>query len=1009
MVGRTSVFAFGCAVWLASASALAAGFSLSFGGTGSGDVDRVKIRVDDPANALPGGPVDVGATDFTIEFWIKASAADNTAPAIACGANVNWINGNIVVDRDRFNQDRKFGASIGNGRVAFGVSGNGTGDRTICGTSSVLDSQWHHVAVQRRRSDGFLWLYVDGTLEASADGPDGDVSYPDDGIPGNFCGGPCTASDPFLVVGAEKHDAGAAFPSYRGLLDELRVSTVLRYLPNFTRPRAPFIADGATAALYHFDEGAGATAFDTGNAVGGPIDGDIRRATPASAPTWSTDSPFIVGGLGLDTTIRRTQIAGGFALPVDIVVAPGDTTRLFVVEQGGIVRIVRDGLTIEEPFLDVSSKTTGTGESGLLGLAFHPQYETNRRFFVYYTRTSDGALIIERYERFADHPERADPASGRMLFAIPHSSATNHNGGKVAFGRDGHLYVGTGDGGGSNDPFNNGQTFGTRLGKMLRVDPDVDSPPYYAIPPGNPFAGMSCNGAGSGTCPEIWALGLRNPFRFTFDALTGDLFIGDVGQNDREEIDYEPFGTPGGRNYGWRILEGNICTPAFGPTCTPPPNYVPPIVAYGRGEGSTVTGGFRYRGGRIPPLAGAYLYADFGSGRLWAATSNGAGVWTGQQRLLNSGGISAFGQDHAGELYITGYFNGVIYRLDPVDSDGDLLPDWWELAWFGSTTGADPNADPDGDLYGNLAEYLGGSEPLNPRSFPLVTPYVAPEITSANALVCVIGSPCALTIVANGTPAPGVTRTGTLPAGLSYNGSNRTISGTPAAGTAGVYVQTITASNGIVPNATQALTIIVAASCGGFTDVAGADAHCNSVEWLRNRAITTGCTASQYCPGAAVTRAAMALFQNRLGVAITPLVGFAQQAVAAVDIDLGTIVCATADIAPVAYPRSLQALYAVSVETTGSLTVGVTLVESRNAGATWEPVGTTRIRAQTSAAAWRSASGHGVAAIEAGDAVRLGVQLNREAGSANVNAARCQLSTMTVNRDGIAPPRDPPE
>ena len=999
--------AVGCVAWFGGAVALAAGYSIAFGGTGSGDIDRIKIRVDDPANTLPGGPVDVGASDFTLEFWIKAAAADNTAPAIACGANVNWINGNIVVDRDRFNQDRKFGVSIGNGRVAFGVSGQGTGDLTICGTSSVLDSQWHHVAVQRRRSDGFMWLYVDGTLEASADGPNGDISYPDNGVPGNFCGGPCTASDPFLVLGAEKHDVGAAFLSYQGLFDEFRVSTVLRYLPNFMRPRAPFFADGATAALYHFDEGAGATAFDTSGAAGGPAHGDIRRAAPTAAPTWSADSPFVVGGIGLDTTIRRTAIATGLTLPVDIVVAPGDTTRLFVVEQGGRVRIVRDGLLVEEPFLDLTAKTTGTGESGLLGLAFHPQYETNRRFFVYYTRQGDGALIIERYERMPDHPERSDPASARMLFAIPHPGATNHNGGKLAFGRDGYLYIGTGDGGGANDTANNAQNFGRRLGKILRVDADVEMPPYYAVPAGNPFALANCNGLGSGTCPEIWSLGLRNPFRFTFDALTGDMFIGDVGQNDREEIDYEPFGTPGGRNFGWRILEGNICTPAYGPTCTPPANYAPPIIDYNRAQGSTVTGGFRYRGAAIPPLAGAYLYADFGSSRLWAATASGAGVWTGQQLLLNAGGISAFGQDHAGELYVTGYFNGTIYRIDPADSDGDLLPDWWELAWFGTTTGADPNADADGDLYGNLAEYLGGSDPLNARSFPLVTPYVPPEITSANALVCVIGSPCALTIVVTGTPAPGVTRTGTLPAGMTYNAGNRTISGTPVAGSAGTYVQTISAISGILPNATQTLTIVVAASCGGFTDVTGTDEHCDSVEWLRNRAITTGCTATQYCPTTGVTRSSMALFQHRLGLAITPRIGFVQQAVAPVAIDDQPVVCATADIAPVGYPRNVQAHFAASVETTGALTVGVTLVESRNAGATWEPVTATRMRAETAAAAWRSASGHGVATVDAGDAIRFGLQLQREAGSASVNAARCQIASMAVSRDGAAPPRDP--
>ncbi len=722
------------------------------------------------------------------------------------------------------------------------------------------------------------------------------------------------------------------------------------------------------------------------------------------AATWLA-STTALAQLGLDTTIRRTAIATGFTNPVDIVVAPGDTSRLFIVEQAGRIRIIRDGIVVAPPFLDVTSKTSGGGESGLLGLAFHPDYAANRRFFIYYTRTSDGALIIERYERSADHPERTEFASGRVLFAIPHPGASNHNGGKLAFRSDGYLYIGTGDGGSGNDPPNNAQNLGRRLGKMLRVDVNVETPPYYAIPPSNPYAGTTCNGAGAGTCPEIWALGLRNPFRFSFDRLTGDLFIGDVGQGAREEVNYEPFGAPGGRNYGWRIYEGTICTPGVPDPCVPPANYVPPILEYSRAFGVSISGGFRYRGTRIPPLYGAYLYADFGSGNLWGATSDGAGTWT-EQLLLVSGGIASFGEDHAGELYFTGYFNGTIYRIDPVDADGDLLPDWWESVYFGSTTGAVPNADADADGATNLTEYLAGTDPLNAQSVPPVTPYVAPEITSANSLICVIGSPCALTIAATGILPPAVTRTGALPAGLAYNTTTRTISGTAAAGSAGTYPQTINATNGIAPNAAQVLTIVVAASCGGFTDVTGADLYCNSVEWLRNRSITTGCTASQYCPPEAVTRASMALFLHRLGGAITPLLGMTERT-QAVAINDEPIVCAgTSDLAPDAYPRNVQALFSASVETTGALTVGVTLVASRNAGATWEPVSLTRMRAQTAVAAWRSASGHGVLAVNAGDAVRFGLQLVREEGNASVSSVRCQVAWMGVNRDGAAPPRD---
>jgi hypothetical protein len=268
-----------------------AGRSLRFYGFGEADVDRVKIRVDDPATTQPGPPADVGATDFTIEFWMRARASENGAQSVQCGANVAWINGNVVVDRDRYSQDRKWGISIAGGRVVWGVSGQGTGDRTYCGTTDVLDDAWHHVAVQRRRSDGYMWVFVDGRLEASGDGPDGDVSYPDDGVPGNFCGGPCTGSDPFLVLGAEKHDAGKAYPSYSGWLDELRISTVLRYDSPFTPPRTAFAPDADTAALYHFDEGAGDAVGDA--APGGASPG-VRRfgGAPTPGPEWSTDTPF---------------------------------------------------------------------------------------------------------------------------------------------------------------------------------------------------------------------------------------------------------------------------------------------------------------------------------------------------------------------------------------------------------------------------------------------------------------------------------------------------------------------------------------------------------------------------------------------------------------------------------------------------------------------------------------------------------------------------------------------
>jgi hypothetical protein len=268
------------------------GSSLRFFGAGVGDIDRVKIVVDDPATNAPGPPVDVGATDFTIELFLRGTLAENTGPPIVCGANVDWIYGNIVVDRDRYNQGRKFGVSLGAGRVVFGVTGAAGADRTLCGTTNVLDGAWHHVAVQRRRADGYLWLWVDGVLQAQGDGPDGDVSYPDNGVPGNFCGGPCTQSDPFLVLAAEKHDAGPEYPSFSGWIDELRVSTTLRYTQPFSPPSAPFVPDAQTGALYRFNEGQGAMAFDTSGALQGPSHGTLKVGGTPKGPVWSNEVPF---------------------------------------------------------------------------------------------------------------------------------------------------------------------------------------------------------------------------------------------------------------------------------------------------------------------------------------------------------------------------------------------------------------------------------------------------------------------------------------------------------------------------------------------------------------------------------------------------------------------------------------------------------------------------------------------------------------------------------------------
>ena len=379
--------------------------------------------------------------------------------------------------------------------------------------------------------------------------------------------------------------------------------------------------------------------------------------TTFAAPPQLTPQPFVTG----------------LSAPVEIVHANDFSGRLFVVEQGGRIRIVRNGALVATPYLDISPGAGGPvrtgGEQGLLGLAFHPAYATNGHLYVFYTRALAGdnagnELVVARYTRLASNPDRADPASAQVIITVPHPQQTNHNGGKIAFGPDGYLYVAVGDGGGGGDPFGAGQNLNDLRGKLLRLD--VNGPAPYAVPLDNPFIGQA------GRRGEIWAYGLRNPWRFSFDRLNGDLFIGDVGQGAREEIDYQVAGAPGGRNYGWSVFEGTRC---HNPTtnCSLA-NHVPPILEYAHDAagGVSVTGGYRYRGGSLPALAGFYLYGDFGSGRVWAAEPVAGGAWTTTQ-VASVSNLSTFGEDENGELYAANIGTGAIVRLTPAATDPPRL------------------------------------------------------------------------------------------------------------------------------------------------------------------------------------------------------------------------------------------------------------------------------------------------------------------------------------------------
>jgi hypothetical protein len=277
-------------------------FALRFNGNGTNDIDRVKIQIDDPTNSNAGPPVDIGATDFTLEWWMKAKAADNSAGTVTCGYNADWIHGNTLIDRDRYNQDREYGISLAGGKLVLGIGGESFTYMTLCGTVTVADNQWHHVAVERRRSDGFLWIWVDGKLDVSSDGPDGDISYPDNGVPktSGVDGCACASADPYLIFGAKKHDVNASvYPSYHGWLDEVRFSKVLRYTIPFARPITRFTPDANTVALYHFDNaptpGGSCTGkiIDSSGATGGPSHGNCNYGGSPAGPVWGlSDIPW---------------------------------------------------------------------------------------------------------------------------------------------------------------------------------------------------------------------------------------------------------------------------------------------------------------------------------------------------------------------------------------------------------------------------------------------------------------------------------------------------------------------------------------------------------------------------------------------------------------------------------------------------------------------------------------------------------------------------------------------
>jgi glucose/arabinose dehydrogenase len=363
------------------------------------------------------------------------------------------------------------------------------------------------------------------------------------------------------------------------------------------------------------------------------------------------------------TVLTTTRVASGLELPLFVSSPPQNPGTLFILEQHtGKIKILRNGAVLPTPFLNIQDRVSNSGsERGLLGLAFHPDYSINGYFYVDYTNTA-GNTVISRFHVSAN-PDIADPNSETILLPIT-QPFSNHNGGMLAFGPfDGYLYIGMGDGGSGGDPGNRAQNDNDLLGKILRID--VDNGPPYGIPPGNPYVGIQ------GKRAEIWAKGVRNPWRFSFDRQTGDLYIADVGQDAWEEIDFEPASSPGGVNYGWRLMEGEHC---YNPSANCDQGGLTyPIHEYSHSIGCSITGGYIYRGRIMPQVSGTYYFADYCSNQIWSFGYANDSVSNFTERTselapgggLSIGSISSFGEDGYGEIYITDLDGGEIFKIVP--------------------------------------------------------------------------------------------------------------------------------------------------------------------------------------------------------------------------------------------------------------------------------------------------------------------------------------------------------
>ena len=599
-----------------------------------------------------------------------------------------------------------------------------------------------------------------------------------------------------------------------------------------------------------------------------PGNGALAAGGSPLRPAWTNAGAPLVG----TPSITLTALPGSVTGPMQIANAHDGSARLFVVEQTGFIVIYKNGALLPTPFLDIHTLVTCCGEQGLLSVAFHPDYASNGYFYVYYINNiaSPGDITIARYSVSAD-PDVADPASAEILLVVPHPTNSNHNGGQLYFSPvDGYLYAGTGDGGGGGDQPNNAQNLGVLLGKMLRIDVNgsgavpcgQSTPMPYAIPPSNPFAGNPND------CHEVWAYGLRNPWRYSFDRVTGDLLIGDVGQDLYEEVDFQPSASAGGENYGWHKMEGFHCYNP-GSNCDDGTLTLPILEQPHTAGWCAIIGGMRYRGTMIPALQGTYLYSDNCLGDLYSATEANDGSWTTGLLLSTSFNVSGFGEDEAGEVYLADLGSNKVYRIDPspypTPVAGNVVPS--------SVIAGDPDftltVNGSGFVDGSVVRWNGADRPTNFLS--------ATQMTAAIPAADIAVAGTASVTVFN--PMPG----GGTSAALTVD-INPTFLDVPISNFAYPYIQAVfdagvTAGCGpriYCPGASttraQMAVFLLKASqgssyvppaCSGmvFNDVpctgGGYDPW---IEDLAGRGITGGCGGGNYCPAATVTRAQMAAF-----------------------------------------------------------------------------------------------------------------------------------------------------